>query len=100
VEVVADEDVVGAQPGDEVVVGAREARAAAALPKALLAVSAGGQGVEDAVVAELDVEEEEGQDGSLNVMPADDSTIRLFGESTPAGEARGPRFARRDRSPE
>jgi len=97
VEVVADEDVVGAQPGDEVVVGPRDARAAAALPKALLAASACGQGVEGAVVAELDVEEEEGQDGSLNVMPADDSTIRRIDRG---GRSSRPRSTRRDRSPE
>ncbi len=61
VEVVADEDVAGAQPGDEVSVCLLEGRAAIPLPEAFFSVSARGNGVEYAVASELDVEEEKRQ---------------------------------------
>lgn len=60
-EVVTDEDVVGAQPGDDLAMSLFEGRAAVAFPEAFFAVSAGGQRMEGAVVAELDVEVEERQ---------------------------------------
>jgi hypothetical protein len=67
VEVVADEDVVGARPFDELTVCPLEVRSSFTLPETLLALSAGGHCVKNAVVAELDVEEEKGQVGPREV---------------------------------
>ena len=66
-EVVTYKDIVCVQPGDELAVCPFERRAPFAFPDAFFTVSAGGNRVEDAVVAELDVEEEEGQDGPREI---------------------------------
>ncbi len=56
-EVVTDEDVVRAQPAEELAVCSLAPRALLAFPEQFFALSAGGQCVEDAIPAELDVEE-------------------------------------------
>ena len=66
-EVVADKDVIGAQPADELAISPFEVRSPLAFPDALLALSARGHRVEDAVMAELDVNEEKGQVGPREV---------------------------------
>jgi len=63
VEIVAGEDVVGVEPGDELAMGKFDRRALLALPEAFFASAAGGQRVEGAVVAELDIDEKKGQNG-------------------------------------
>ena len=57
VEVVTDEDIISVHPFDELAVRPFEPHAFRAFPEPFLALTAGGHGVEDAVLAKLDVEE-------------------------------------------
>jgi len=61
VEVVANKDVVGATPVDEIAKSGCKVRSPLAFPDAFLVFPAGGHRVEDAVVAEFDIYIEKGQ---------------------------------------
>ena len=66
-KIVADEDIVGAPPVDELPVRLLKTGPILAFPDAFLAFSARGHCVEDTVSAKLDVDEEKGQIGPHEV---------------------------------